>query len=64
MFVCFMFFHCLPGEVLASVIDASEVDVETAAKAAKAAFETWSKLSNNARARHLYRWFENKKCYL
>ncbi|KAK7107473.1 aldehyde dehydrogenase family 16 member A1-like [Littorina saxatilis] len=42
------------GELLATVIDATESDVEKASKAAKAAFQTWSKLSDNARARHLY----------
>ena len=41
--------------VLGSGIDASEADMETAAKAVKAALETWSKLSRNARACDLYR---------
>lgn len=55
IYVCSCSFHCLSGEVLASVVDASEADVEKAAEAAKTAFETWSKLSDNARARYLYR---------
>ncbi|XP_076445387.1 aldehyde dehydrogenase family 16 member A1-like [Babylonia areolata] len=42
------------GELLATVTEASETDVEKAAKSAKATFESWSKLTDNVRARHLY----------
>ena len=48
-------FYFSSGEVLASVVEASEADVEKAVKVAKAAFESWGKLTDNARARHLYR---------
>jgi len=42
------------GEKLASVADAGAADVDAAAKAARDAFKSWSKLSGHARARYLY----------
>ncbi|KAL8594169.1 hypothetical protein ACOMHN_018109 [Nucella lapillus] len=42
------------GELLATVTEASEGDVEKAVQCARKAFDSWSKLSDNARARHLY----------
>ncbi|MFN8375527.1 MAG: aldehyde dehydrogenase family protein [Anaerolineae bacterium] len=42
------------GEKLADVADASATDVDSAYNAARAAAESWSKLSGHARARHLY----------
>ncbi|HLA43308.1 MAG TPA: aldehyde dehydrogenase family protein, partial [Aggregatilineales bacterium] len=42
------------GEKLAEVADAGEADVDAAAKAARKAFETWSKTPGHVRARYLY----------
>jgi aldehyde dehydrogenase (NAD+) len=42
------------GEKLAQVADGGKEDVDTAVAAARAAFESWSRLSGHARARHLY----------
>ncbi len=42
------------GDLLAQVADASRADVDTAVKAARAAFETWSKTTGHQRARILY----------
>lgn len=42
------------GEKLADFADAGREDVDAAAQAARAAFESWSKLSGHARARYLY----------
>jgi aldehyde dehydrogenase (NAD+) len=41
-------------KVLARVTQGSDKDVDTAVKAARAAFHHWSELSGHARARHLY----------
>ncbi|MEZ4891026.1 MAG: aldehyde dehydrogenase family protein [Crocinitomicaceae bacterium] len=43
------------GEVLASVANAGEEDVDKAVKAAKNAFKSWSKLSGKERGKYLYR---------
>lgn len=43
------------GEVLASVANAGEEDVDKAVKAAKNAFKSWSKLSGRERGKYLYR---------
>ncbi|XP_067830570.1 aldehyde dehydrogenase family 16 member A1 isoform X2 [Heptranchias perlo] len=42
------------GETLATTIEGEEPDVDVAVRAAKRAFETWSKLPCHVRARHLY----------
>src|SRR5690606_31367049 len=42
------------GEKLADVADGGKEDVDDAVAAARAAFESWSKLSGHVRARHLY----------
>src|SRR5579871_6888956 len=42
------------GSTLGKVAQGSKADVDAAVKAARAAFKTWSKLSGDARARHLY----------
>lgn len=42
------------GENLTQVADAGEKDVKKAVKAARKAFETWSKTSGHIRARYLY----------
>ncbi|MBK8135798.1 MAG: aldehyde dehydrogenase family protein [Chloroflexi bacterium] len=42
------------GQKIADIADAAAVDVDTAYKAARKAFESWSKLSGHTRARHLY----------
>jgi len=42
------------GEVLASTIQGTEEDVESAVAAAKTAHEEWSRLPGHVRARHLY----------
>jgi aldehyde dehydrogenase (NAD+) len=42
------------GKKLATVADAGAADIEVAAKAARTAFEGWSKLSGHVRARYLY----------
>ncbi|KAE8593857.1 hypothetical protein XENTR_v10019349 [Xenopus tropicalis] len=42
------------GEALASTVQGEEEDVETAVKAARKAFESWSKLPCHVRARYLY----------
>ncbi|XP_018024647.1 aldehyde dehydrogenase family 16 member A1-like [Hyalella azteca] len=42
------------GLVLAQTCQGTEEDVDAAVKAAAAAYESWSKLSGHARARHLY----------
>ncbi|PJF44976.1 MAG: aldehyde dehydrogenase [Phototrophicales bacterium] len=41
-------------ELLAEVADANAEDVDAAVKAARAAFETWSKTNGHLRARYLY----------
>jgi aldehyde dehydrogenase (NAD+) len=43
------------GEVLASVANAGDEDVDKAVKAAKNAFKSWSKLSGKERGKYLYR---------
>ena len=47
---------CSPcnGEVLATTIRGTSEDVEVAVKAAREAYKSWSKLSGNERAKHLY----------
>ena len=42
------------GEKLASVAEGSAADIDTAVKAARAAFPVWQSLSPHARARYLY----------
>jgi aldehyde dehydrogenase (NAD+) len=42
------------GQHLAQIADAGEKDVKKAVKAARNAFETWSKTSGHVRARYLY----------
>jgi len=42
------------GETLAEVSSAGRKEVDAAVKAAAAAFQSWSRLSGNQRARHLY----------
>lgn len=42
------------GELLATVADAGKDGVETAVSAARAAYKSWSQLSDNTRARYLY----------
>ena len=42
------------GEPLAQVADATADDIDSAVKAARAAYESWSALSPHHRARHLY----------
>jgi len=42
------------GEKIASIAQGSAVDVDSAVKAARAAFPAWQGLSNHARARYLY----------
>src|SRR5215216_761069 len=42
------------GDPLAQVADAGKEDVDNAVAAARAAFASWSALSDHARARHLY----------
>ncbi|EDO38308.1 predicted protein [Nematostella vectensis] len=42
------------GEVLASTTQGETQDIEDAVKAARTAFQSWSKLPGHARARHLY----------
>ena len=42
------------GDLLAQAADASAKDVDMAVKAARTAFDSWSKLSGHARARHIY----------
>nr|XP_014344265.1 PREDICTED: aldehyde dehydrogenase family 16 member A1 [Latimeria chalumnae] len=42
------------GEALATTVQGEEADVETAVKAARRAFESWSSLPCHVRARHLY----------
>ncbi|XP_014677869.1 PREDICTED: aldehyde dehydrogenase-like isoform X2 [Priapulus caudatus] len=42
------------GEVMASTVQGTQEDVDTAVAAAKTAFGSWSKLSGHVRARHLY----------
>lgn len=43
------------GETLAHIAEASAKDVDTAVKAARKAFKTWSKLSGAERGRYLFR---------
>jgi aldehyde dehydrogenase (NAD+) len=43
------------GEVLAEITEATEKDVDTAVKAARKAFASWSKLSGSERGRYLFR---------
>ena len=42
------------AETLAQVADASAADIDSAVKAARSAYESWSALSAHQRARHLY----------
>src|SRR5690349_2864334 len=42
------------GDKIADVAEASATDEDTAYKAARTAFESWSQLSGHDRARHLY----------
>jgi len=42
------------GEKLADIAIAGKEEIDAAARAARAAFPAWSRLSGNARARHLY----------
>ncbi|KAL5479194.1 hypothetical protein EMCRGX_G022685 [Ephydatia muelleri] len=42
------------GEKLASTVQGNSEDVDVAVKAARKAFDTWSKLPGHVRARHLY----------
>ncbi|CAH1799054.1 unnamed protein product [Owenia fusiformis] len=42
------------GEVLAATCQATQEDVDIAVKSSRKAYESWSKLSCHARARHLY----------
>lgn len=42
------------GQKIAEVADANAADVDSAVKAARAAFASWSNLSGHARARYLY----------
>jgi aldehyde dehydrogenase (NAD+) len=47
-------FNPSDGSVLAKVAQGSKADVDASVKAARAAFKSWSKLTGDQRARHLY----------